>query len=86
MKEIGIRELKAHASALVNKVAESHATYVITKHGQTIGMLTPADHLIVSSNKNDDVSWNRLFQLAKEIDTKSTSRKSAVREVSTMRR
>lgn len=42
MAEIGIRDLKAHASQVVNDV-EAGTAYVVTKHGRPAAVLLPID-------------------------------------------
>jgi len=86
MNEIGIRELKAHASDVVRRVAEEHATYTITKRGRAVGVLAPADDLPTSGRVADDGAWDRLLILAAQLGARKPGRKSALRELSTMRR
>jgi len=59
MNDIGIRELKAHASELVKHVAEDQATYTITRRGRTVGVLAPADFLAGGAERGGDEAWDR---------------------------
>ena len=43
MPRIGIRELKAHASEIVRTLREERVQYIITHHGQPVGVLSPID-------------------------------------------
>jgi len=85
VKEIGIRELKAKASDLVRQVAENGATYTITRHGHAVGQLGPAT-LQQPANTQDDHAWQRLLDLMATLQTVKTGRRSALTELSKMRR
>ena len=41
MPEVGIRELKAHASEIIRRVRERQARYVFTHHGRPVELLVP---------------------------------------------
>jgi prevent-host-death family protein len=86
MKDIGIRDLKAHASALVRHVSENHAIYTITRRGRAVGVLAPADHLPTARADAGDAAWDRLEQLMDRIGKGRRPHKSAVRELAKMRR
>lgn len=87
MKEIGIRELKAHASALVQKVAEERASYVITRRGRPLGILAPADSAYTAQTVSGTAAWDSFFAQADAIAAAGkSSRKSAVAELSRSRR
>jgi prevent-host-death family protein len=86
MKDIGIRELKARASELVRHVAEDHATYAITRRGRTVGVLAPSDFLMPSGSGASQQVWNRVLALADQMGGRRGSRRSAIRELETMRR
>ena len=86
MKDIGIRELKAHTSDLVRHVAEEHATYTITRRGLPVGVLAPPDFVPLKRSKAGDAAWDRLEELWTRADQSSRPRKSALRELAKMRR
>jgi prevent-host-death family protein len=86
MKDIGIRELKAHASELVRHVAEEHATYTITRRGRPVGILAPSDFLAPKTGATGEDAWKRLLDLADRIAKQKPPRKSALKELSDMRR
>jgi prevent-host-death family protein len=86
MKDIGIRELKAHASELVRHVAEEHATYTITRRGRAVGVLAPPDFVQPKRSKAGDAAWDRMEELWDRVDRSSRPRKSALRELAKMRR
>ncbi len=84
MERIGIRELKAHASALVSAVQERRARYIITRHGEPVAILMPVD--AVPSPPDPEEVWERLEALGQEIAQNWQSEKSAVEILSEMRR
>ena len=86
MKDIGIRELKAHASDLVRQVAEGHAAYVITRRGRAVGVLAPADFQPPARTGTGAAAWDRLEALAERLGGSRRRRGSAVRELAAMRR
>ena len=86
MKDIGIRELKAHASELVRHVAEEHATYTITRRGRPVGILAPPDFVTPKEWDTDGNAWERLLTLADRIGKQKGPRKSALKELAAMRR
>jgi prevent-host-death family protein len=86
MKDIGIRDLKTHASDLVRQVSENHATYTITRRGHAVGILAPPDHLPVARADAGDAAWDHLEELMNRMGQSRRSRKSVVRELAAMRR
>ncbi len=83
-EEIGIRELKIHASEVVRKVKENRTRYVITQRGKPAALIIPLDAEI-DRVKADEV-WERLEKLGEEIGKGWQSDKSAVEILSEMRR
>jgi prevent-host-death family protein len=86
MKDIGIRQLKTHASDLVRQVSENHATYTITRRGRAVGVLAPPDFVAPSVGVAKEQAWERLTMLADKLERSAKSRKSAVRELERTRR
>ena len=83
-EEIGIRELKAHASEVVRAVKEKRARYVETRRGKPAALIIPLD--AAPPDKSGDEVWERLIELGKEIGKGWQSEKSAVEILSEMRR
>jgi prevent-host-death family protein len=83
MKDIGIRELKKKASALVRHVAESREPYTITRRGKAVAVLSPLRPGLEESPAAPE-AWNRFEQLADRLSRQPS--RSAVRELSRMRR
>jgi prevent-host-death family protein len=88
MKDIGIRQLKSHASDLVRQVSEHHETYAITRHGRTVGVLAPPDFVAPDQGEAADreAAWDRLVVLADKMNRGTGKRASAVRELNKSRR
>jgi prevent-host-death family protein len=55
MGNIPATEFKAKCLELMNRVAERHETYVITKRGKPVARLVPLDH----KPENDIFGWLR---------------------------
>lgn len=84
IEEIGIRELKAHASDVVRAVKEQRTRYVVTQRGEPVALIIPLDAL---PNKiSDDEVWENLMKIGEEISKNWQSEKSAVEILSEMRR
>jgi prevent-host-death family protein len=45
MPDIGVRELKTHASEIIRQVRERRERYVITHRGRPVGVLMPLDEV-----------------------------------------
>ncbi len=84
MEEIGIRELKAHASEVVRAVKERRARYIITQHGRPAAVLLPLDAL--PSQPDPEEVWARLEALGQELARNWQSDKGVVEILSEMRR
>jgi len=83
-EEIGIRELKAHASDVVRAVKEQRARYIVTQRGKPVAAIIPMDAVL--PEKNDDEVWERLMKIGEELGRGWQSEKSAVEILSEMRR
>jgi antitoxin (DNA-binding transcriptional repressor) of toxin-antitoxin stability system len=85
---IGIRELKAKASAIIEDVKRRRVTYAVTKRGAIEALIVPVDageRLLVQPNLDSAwEAWQALVtQLSKEPGKKT---RSAVAELERMRR
>lgn len=81
MAEIGVRELKNHASQIVREVREERAEYVITYRGRPVARIVP-----IVTEEEAERSLENLEQLSQEISARWQSDKSAVEILSEMRR
>lgn len=85
---IGIRELKAKASAIIEDVKRRRVTYAVTKRGAIEALIVPVDvgeRLLVQPNLDSAwEAWQTLVtQLSKEPGKKT---RSAIAELERMRR
>lgn len=60
VSSVGIRELKARASAIVQDVKSRHVTYAVTKHGAVEALIVPVD---VAQRLLDSVSDDQAWQV-----------------------
>jgi prevent-host-death family protein len=71
MPDIGVRELKIHASEIVRDVRERRARYTITYRGQPVGVLMPLEQSETtppaSTGESTAPAWDELIRLGKEI-------------------
>ena len=85
---IGIRELKAKASAIVDDVKRRRVTYAVTKHGTVEALIVPVDvgeRLLAQPNL--DSAWETWQALVAQLSTESgKNTRSAVGELERMRR
>lgn len=88
MTEVGIRELKAKASQILDEVREHGARYVITRRGRPVGVLLPIEEAPPASPAGQDRAdvWQELDQLGEEIARDWTSSRSTGEILSEMRR
>jgi prevent-host-death family protein len=84
-KDIGVRELKIRASAIIRGVAEQHATYTVTRRGRPVGTLAPLD-LAPPAPRGRNAAWTRLFEAAERIAAGRRPSRSAVRDLERSRR
>ena len=85
---VGIRELKAKASAIGEDVKSRRVTYAVTKHGAVEALIVPADagERLLAQPEADSAweAWDALVaRLAKGADKQA---QSALEELEQMRR
>jgi prevent-host-death family protein len=87
MPEVGVRELKTHASEIVRAVREHRARYVITYRGRPVGILAPlADSDQEVGEEGDSDAWEELTHLGEEIGREWCSPLTGAEILSQMRR
>ena len=69
MAQVGVRELKAHASEIIRAVRDRRARYVITYRGRPVGLLLPLEE---AGEREETVgvgpdAWEELTRLGEEI-------------------
>jgi prevent-host-death family protein len=90
MPEIGVRELKTHASEIIRNVRDRHIRYTITYRGRPIGVLVPLEQLRAEPLSGDAQSampaWDELVRLGEEIGREWQSPLTSAELLSEMRR
>jgi prevent-host-death family protein len=90
MPDVGVRELKAHASEIIRAVRERRARYVITYRGRPVGLLSPLDETGMASPAAtggvEDDAWETLSRLGEEIGRDWQSPLTSSELLSEMRR
>ena len=85
---IGIRELKAKASAIIKDVKGRRVTYAVTKRGEVEALIMPVDagERLLEQPREDNAwdAWQALVALLSKESAKKTA--SAVAELERMRR
>jgi antitoxin (DNA-binding transcriptional repressor) of toxin-antitoxin stability system len=85
---IGIRELKAKASAIVEDVKRRRVTYAVTKYGTVEALIVPVDageRLV--GQPNIDSAWEAWQTLVGKLSKESGRKtRSALEELEQMRR
>ncbi|MEO6060501.1 MAG: type II toxin-antitoxin system prevent-host-death family antitoxin [Thermoflexales bacterium] len=87
-KVIGIRDLKARASAILAEVREDRVSYEISRRGQVEAMLLPVDPGFTATGAAGDSAWDVFQHLADELGRASEAGnlRSAVIELERTRR
>lgn len=88
MPEVGIRELKAKASQILDNVRERGARYVITRRGRPVGLLVPIERVVppASGSPPSTEVWQELERLGEEMGRRWSSDESSQEIVSELRR
>ena len=80
--EIGVRELKEHASNILRRVREDGETVIITYRGKAVARISPMEDLEAKKARVEEV-LRKMEELSKEISKdwpKGLSAVDAVRE------
>ena len=85
MSDIGVRELKTRASAIVQNVEKNRARYTITHRGRPVAVLIPIEKAAPRVS-TETSAWDELLRLGKEIARGWKAPKSSVEMLSEMRR
>jgi len=89
MPDVGVRELKAHASEIIRNVRDRRTRYVITHRGRPVGLLIPLDETRVSlppEGESATTAWDELTRLGEEIGRDWRSSLTSAELLSEMRR
>jgi prevent-host-death family protein len=90
MPEVGVRELKAHASEIIREVRERRARYLITYRGRRVGVLMPLNEAAAPEQapglELPNAAWEELTRLGEEIGRSWRSPLTSTELLSDMRR
>lgn len=89
MAEIGVRELKAHASEILRRVRDQRARYLVTYRGRPVGLLLPLEGLgepPLPMEESTSSAWEELVRLGEEIGRGWQSPLTGAELLSEMRR
>ncbi|MGB9777732.1 MAG: type II toxin-antitoxin system Phd/YefM family antitoxin [Anaerolineae bacterium] len=89
MAEIGVRELKARASAILRRVRDQGARYVVTYRGRPVGLLLPLEGIgepSLVAGESGAAVWEELTRLGEEIGRGWQSPLTGAELLSEMRR
>jgi len=84
MPEVGIRELKSHASEIIRQLRDQRTRYVITYHGRPVGLLLPLAEVEPLSETADP--WDELIALGQAIGQGWSAGQTGADLLSEMRR
>lgn len=88
MTEVGIRELKAQASKILDEVREHGARYVITRRGRPVGVLLPIEEATppAAGGHPQADAWQELERMGEEIARGWSSSRTSGEILSEVRR
>ncbi len=89
MAEIGVRELKTRASAILRRVRDQGARYVVTYRGRPVGLLLPLGGIgepALPGGESGAAAWEELTRLGEEIGRGWQSPLTGAELLSEMRR
>jgi len=85
MTDIGVRELKIHASEIVRKVKEKGARYIVTHRGRPVAAIIPLEEAQAES-EIEGSAWDELVSLGEKISQGWQTEQSSTEILSGMRR
>ncbi len=87
MSDIGIRELKTHASEIVRRVSEDGQRYIVTRHGRPQAAIVPVEEVHAEPPYQAGLSsWDELVELGQQIGQAWKSTQTSVEILSEIRR
>jgi prevent-host-death family protein len=85
MADIGVRELKIHASEVVRKVHEKRERYVVTHRGHPVAVIIPVEEL-QQVEPGEISTWDELVALGEQISQGWQSAQSSTDLLAEMQR
>jgi prevent-host-death family protein len=86
MPNVGVRELKTHASEIIRSLREKRTRYVVTYRGRPVALLMPLDTPPYLPSDPDEAVWNELTRLGEAIGQEWRSPLTSAELLSNMRR
>ena len=88
MREVGVRELKTHASKILRNLRDRRTSYVVTYRGRPVAILAPLEPPGGPAPEPDasDSVWQELIHLGNEIGKGWSSPMSSAELLSAQRR
>jgi prevent-host-death family protein len=83
---VGVRELKAHAARILRHVRETHASYIVTHRGRSIGVLLPIEAGDGSHDAHAEAPWSAFLEAGRRLERRFRPGASGVKILSEMRR
>ena len=88
--EVGVRELKARASAIIREVREQRARYLTTYRGRPVALLIPLEEsglsALPAAGEATMAAWDDLVRLGEDIGREWRSPLTSAEVLSEMRR
>ncbi len=85
MSQVGVRDLKTHASKILEEVEHQRSRYVITKRGRPVGVLLPVEDA-PAKEATSSSAWEDLERLGEQISRNWTSEKTTLEILDEIRR
>ncbi len=86
MPEIGVRELKTHASQIIRQLRDQRTRYVVTFRGKPVAVLLPLPEAGLPAPEAGDDPWAELTELGRAISQGWPGDKTGADLLSEMRR
>ena len=88
MREVGVRELKVHASKILRHLRDRRTRYLVTYRGRPVAILAPLEPAVMASSEPDsnESAWQELVRMGKEIGKKWRAPMSSAELLSALRR
>ena len=85
MSDIGVRELKIHASEIVRKVKEKGARYIVTHRGRPVAAIIPVEQ-VQAGAEEESTAWDELVRLGQQIGQRWQAEQSSTEILLEMRK
>lgn len=85
MANIGVRELKTHASEIIRRVKEKRMRYIVTYRGHPVAAIVPIEDAL-PGDAREISSWDELVLLGQQIGEGWKSKQTSEEILAEMRR